>query len=127
MMRIKTSLISLSIFLLFILPAAFADYSDVLLVANSNSPVSLKIADYFQANRPNLTHRLNISTPEAECNNFSTVNATMLQPIKAYLNSTNDTINYIVLTKGFPLYTCGDVLDYFGANWSLKANASSVD
>ena len=106
----------------------YADYSDVLLVANSNSAVSLQIADYFQSHRANLTHRLAVTLPEGDSITFALLNSTLLQPARKYLNSTNDTINYIVLTKGFPLYTSGDVLDVFGAHMSIpNANASSVD
>ncbi|MCX8198341.1 MAG: TIGR03790 family protein, partial [Candidatus Micrarchaeota archaeon] len=84
----------------------FADYSDVLLVANNQSADSLAIADYFAANRPNLTHRLNVSMPNWWAMNFSQINATLFQPIRAYLNSSNGSgINYIVLTKDIPTVT----------------------
>ncbi len=85
---------------------AFADYSDVLLVSNNLSGDSLAIADYFAANRPNLTHRLNVSMPSWWTMNFSSINSTLLQPIRAYLNSSDGSgINYIVLTKDIPTVT----------------------
>jgi hypothetical protein len=88
---------------LFILLAAlcFADYSDVLLVINNNSTDSISIGNYFIANRLNLTHVINITTDNTSAFlPFGAINSSIYTPIRNYLNSTADTINFVVLSTG---------------------------
>jgi len=102
-----------------------SDYSDVLLVSNGNSPISLQIAQYFSQQR-NVTHELGVYMPVSEKIKFAELNRTLLAPLKKYLNESGANINYIVLTKGIPLYTDED--DVFAAGNDMgRANASSVD
>ena len=116
---------ALSLLLLLASALSAADYSDVLLVSNSNSPVSLQIAQYFSQQR-NLTHELAVSMPTSEKIRYDELQRTLISPLKKYLNESGARINYIVLTKGIPLYT--DETDVFAVgNDMSKANASSVD
>jgi len=109
--------------ILLLLSIASADYSDVLLISNNNSSVSIQIAEYFVQQR-NITHWINVSLPNnTEGVKFGVINDSLLQPAKTYLNSSNGTgINYIVLTKGIQLWT--NETESFV---SLDKNASSVD
>ena len=86
------------------------DYSDVLVVYNSASPISITIADYFQNVRSipeiNMVSLSGIPTSE-------TINRTVFNNIKnqieAHLENNNliNKINYIVTTKGVPLRISG--------------------
>ena len=77
--------LKLFLFLMLLALPLFADYSDVLLVANSNHSDGAQIADYFAAQR-NITHWLNLSLPnDTDGMKFDQLNASVLQPIKAWL------------------------------------------
>ena len=83
---------------------SYYSYDDVLLVANNNSNVSLDIATYFAAQR-NVTNIVYLNCSAEEEINFTQFNNTILIPIEEYLigNGLNESINYIVTTKGVPL------------------------
>lgn len=107
------------------LSVSYANYSDAILISNSNHSISMQVAEYFNQTR-NITYWFNVSMPNnSESISISQLNDTLLQPLKTYLNdnSINSTINYIILTKGIPLYTTEP--DYFAAGYS--ASAASVD
>jgi len=113
----------LFIFLFFIC-LDFAGYSDVLLVTNNNSSDSLAIGSYFVQLR-NITHWVNVTLPNnSEVLSFAQMNTSVIQPIRAYLNSSNGTgINYIVLTKGVPTYMRWNGIP----DWAVDDDAASVD
>ncbi len=119
------------VFFLLLLALQSADYSDVLLVVNSNSSNSTAIGNYFAANRLGLTHTLQVSLPgDASSLKFSELNSRLYSPIKDYLNSTNDTINYIVLSSNIPLYSNeSEATVTPGCSFNADAcqNSSSVD
>jgi uncharacterized protein (TIGR03790 family) len=84
---------------------------EVLLVYNSNSPASSKIAGYYKAKR-GITNVIAISCPDSALNqineNISLANYTsqIEKPIRNYLSS-HAGINFIVLCKGMPLRISG--------------------
>jgi uncharacterized protein (TIGR03790 family) len=128
-MNKKTQIIAAVAAFLFCLPAVFADYSDVLLVINNNSTNSIAIGNYFIANRPNLTHVMNITTANnSDAIKFPLANSTIFQPIRAYLNGSNGTgINYVLLSKDIPLWT-NESEQSIGSCGSVACqNASSID
>jgi uncharacterized protein (TIGR03790 family) len=89
------------------------NYTDVLVVYNNNSALSIQIAQYFQnaRNIPNI-NMCNITTSTSE-----TVNRAEFQNIRtrieSYLDGNNltDKINYIVTTKDVPLRVSGGTND----------------
>jgi uncharacterized protein (TIGR03790 family) len=125
------SIITLFIFSI-LLSLSFADYSDVLLVINDNSTDSVAIGNYFAAQR-GIAHLMNVTLPnDSESIKFGPLNLLLLQPVRAYLNSSNGAgINYIVLSMDIPLRTSEtevDVTPGCGAgNIFTCQNASSVD
>ena len=87
-------------------PAVFAaGYQDVVVIVNTNSPVSLAVGAYFQSARSippiNIIH---VNTATSETINDS-VFSSLRNQIENYLldNHLTDSINYIVTTKGVPL------------------------
>ncbi|UCE38370.1 MAG: TIGR03790 family protein [Thermoplasmata archaeon] len=82
------------------------NYDDVLVIRNLNSPMSMQIADYFQAKR-NISNVniCNITAPTTETINRDTFNNTIKNPVEDYMvdNMLVNKINYIVTTKGVPL------------------------
>jgi hypothetical protein len=86
------------------------NYSDVLVIYNGNSELSIKIAKYFQnaRNIPEL-NMLNLTNISA----VQTVSRTVFEDIRgqveAHLDNNNltDIINYFVTTKGVPLRVSG--------------------
>ena len=80
-----------------------SEYSNVLLVTNTNSQDSIDISNAFISSR-NITKQVNISVSTSESVSFSTFNTSIRQPIEAYLNANGITsVDYIVLTKGIPI------------------------
>jgi len=82
----------------------------VLVVANRNSPVSLRVAQYYMKRRniPRtnfLTLNLPDSTLHFESIAYSTYQNQVEQPLRKFLarQKLTDSIRYIVLTKGVPL------------------------
>jgi uncharacterized protein (TIGR03790 family) len=82
-----------------------SDYSDVAVVVNSNSQVSLTIGSYFQSARgiPQI-NIIPVHTTTAETITDSDF-VSLRNQIESYLriNNLTDSINYIVTTKGVPL------------------------
>jgi len=88
-------------------------YDDVLLVVNDKSPASLEIGEYFKAARHipdiNVVH---VSMTDKQGAGSETGRATatekqtLLSAIKTHMTDNNliDKINYIVLTRGIPMY-----------------------
>ncbi|MCX8197896.1 MAG: TIGR03790 family protein [Candidatus Micrarchaeota archaeon] len=100
-------------------------YSDVLVVSNAQSPISIQVANYFSQQR-NITRQLAVSMPLSDKISFYELNQSLIAPLKSYLNGSKGEINYIVLSKGIPLYTDGK--DVFSSGNSIEgADASSVD
>jgi uncharacterized protein (TIGR03790 family) len=89
------------------------NYTDVLVVYNGNSGLSVKIAKYFQAARDipelNMVNLTNISAVE-------TVSKTVFDEIRGQIeghlddNNLTQKINYIVTTKGVPLRVSGSTM-----------------
>jgi uncharacterized protein (TIGR03790 family) len=81
------------------------DYSDVLLLVNNQSQLSMQIGAYFKAKRSVPDRNVcNISMPASEwidTAQFATVRNAVERFIVA--GSLNNTLNYIVTTKGCPL------------------------
>ena len=84
----------------------------VLVIANRNSPVSLRIAQYYQqrrqipiANFVPLDLPDSSLTPGLESISYSTYQTQVEQPLRNFLtrNNLTDYIRYIVLTRGIPL------------------------
>jgi uncharacterized protein (TIGR03790 family) len=90
-------------------PQEYSDlvsYDDVLLVRNLNSPVSMEIADYFRSQRNILPLNIcNITTSTSETISRTNFDNEIRIPIEDYLtsNGLENTINFIVTTKGVPL------------------------
>lgn len=79
------------------------EYSNVLIVTNTNSQDSIDISNAFMLSR-NVTKQVNITVSTSESVSFSTFNTSIRQPIETYLNTNGITsIDYIVLTKGIPI------------------------
>ena len=84
----------------------------VLVIANQNSPVSLRVAQYYKQRRQIPTTNFftldlpdSSLTPGLESISYSTYQTQVEQPLKDFLtrNSLTDRIRYIVLTRGIPL------------------------
>ena len=86
------------------------NYTDVLVIYNANSPLSIKIAKYFQNARNipeiNMVNLTNISAVE-------TVSRTVFEDIRGQIeshledNNLTENISYFVTTKGVPLRVSG--------------------
>jgi uncharacterized protein (TIGR03790 family) len=99
--------------------AEMVDYSDVMVIRNTNSQTSMEIADYFTSQRGIPWERVcNITITDAEVINRATF-ANLRTQVEDFMinNGLVDAINYIVTTKGVPL----KVTD---SPWE---NAASVD
>lgn len=82
------------------------DYSDVIVVVNDNSQISIDITNYFKTRRNIPDSRIvHISTSNSETIDVSTFMTEIRTPIENFITSNNITnsINYIVTTKGVPL------------------------
>ncbi|UCF07426.1 MAG: TIGR03790 family protein [Thermoplasmata archaeon] len=85
---------------------SLVDYSDVLIVRNNNSAVSMEIADYFKdlRNIPDI-NVCNITTSTAETITRDTFENEIRAPVEMHIlnNGLEGIINFIVTTKGVPL------------------------
>ena len=103
-----------------------SDYSDVAVIVNDNSQISMNIGSYFQQARnvpnQNMIHITTSTLEEIDSLTFELLR----QQIEGYLISNNltDSINYIVTTKGVPLKIYRPVST--GTNFSYIAS-NSVD
>ena len=84
----------------------------VLIIANRNSPVSLRVAQYYQQRRRIPTSNFvtldlpdSSLTPGLESVSYSTYQQQIEQPLRNFLtrNDLTDRIRYMVLTRGIPL------------------------
>ncbi|MFM7006681.1 MAG: TIGR03790 family protein [Flavobacteriales bacterium] len=96
-----------------LLPFSFlaqsVSYADVGVIVNLNSPESIEIGNYFQAARNIPTQNiLYVDVPNTEVINDSVFNVLRTQ-IEAELQSSGleNTLNYLVTTKGVPLRRSG--------------------
>ena len=85
--------------------------AEVLLVVNTNSLISLAIADDY-ARKRNITHRLSIQCPDSasstenETITLAAFTQSLENPVRTYL-AAHTNINFIVLTKGIPIRITG--------------------
>ncbi|MFQ6059966.1 MAG: TIGR03790 family protein [Thermoplasmata archaeon] len=89
------------------------NYSDVMVVRNLNSPISMEIADYFiQQRRIPEENVCNVSTSTVEVIDRATFNDLRAQ-IESNMTAHNlvDRINIIVTTKGIPLKISDSIFD----------------
>lgn len=93
-------------------PPAHPESSRVLVIANRNSPVSLRVAQYYMQRRGiPTTHFLTLNLfdssqqPVFESIEYPIYQQQVEQPLREFLNreQLTDQIRYIVLTKGVPL------------------------
>ncbi|MFA6480376.1 MAG: hypothetical protein WCV67_18845, partial [Victivallaceae bacterium] len=92
---------------------ALPSYNDVLLVINDKAPSSVEIGAYYKTARQipdiNVVH-VSMTDQQGAGNEFGQATATekkaLLDAIKNHLTANNltDKINYIVLTRGIPMY-----------------------
>ncbi len=102
-------LINLFFFLLFSI-SGFSQtlQSRVLVVRNTNSMVSMAVADDYMLRR-NVTKVLNVSCQDSNISaneeyiSFANFNSQIANPLNSYL-STHPEIDFIVLTKGIPIH-----------------------
>ena len=89
---------------------AQVDYNDVAVVINTNSPVSVRVGNYFQQQRdiPEI-NMIRIAIPTSEEIDTFELNE-IVQQIDSYLSSNQikEQINYLVTTKGVPLKVAAD-------------------
>lgn len=113
----------IAVFLMLALPMtgahALGRPENVLVVQNSNSPVSMDIASYYVSQRGIPPGNLvTISVPDSSTSSANEVIALsdyanlIEQPIRAFLSNSGltDQIQYIVLTKGIPIRVTNDPL-----------------
>ena len=96
-------------FLPFSFLAQTVSYADVGVIVNLNSPESIEIGNYFQAAR-NIPSQniIFVSVPNTEVINDSVFNVLRTQIEASLLNSgIENTLNYLVTTKGVPLRRSG--------------------
>lgn len=96
-------------FLPFTFLAQTVSYADVGVIINLNSPESIEIGNYFQAAR-NIPSQniIYVSVPNTEVINDSVFNVLRTQIEASILNSgIENTLNYLVTTKGVPLRRSG--------------------
>src|SRR6202167_1595101 len=103
--------------------------SEVLLVYNSNSPVSTAIANYYAAKR-GITNVLAVYCEDSALNQtnetipLASYTSQIQTPISNYLAS-HSSINFIVLTKGIPIRIGGqDVTNISSGSWTEYNNVN---
>ncbi len=107
-----------------------ANYNDVAVIVNTNSPTSVNIGNYFKSAR-NIPDNniINITAPTSE----EITNAefeSMRTQIKIALltKGIEDNINYLVTTKGVPLKICRSAsCNYSSGPGTVYATSASVD
>ena len=109
---------------------------NVLVVQNSNSPVSMSIASYYVAARG--IPAANLATLSTADSSLSTTNERMTYadylsqietPVRDHLASHNiqDTIQYIVLTKGIPHRLTAEVTGGISGGQSVDSMLATID
>ncbi|MBI4777701.1 TIGR03790 family protein [Candidatus Desantisbacteria bacterium] len=118
----KTLLLVIFLFVSFSSLSHAANSSQVLVIINEHSPLSLSVGKYYQQKRnippQNICY---IRCPKAETITRLTYESKIMIPIARYLQNNNlvNQISYIVLTKGIPLRIKGTK--------GLQGNRASVD
>ena len=103
----------------------------VLVIRNTNSSVSMAVADDYMTRR-NVTKFLNISCNDnATDSNFNYLsfqeyNSQIENPIKNYL-STHPEIDFIVLTKGIPLLLYNTPNKPYGGDCGIDSRIAAID
>ncbi|WP_395053744.1 T9SS type A sorting domain-containing protein [Flavobacterium sp.] len=103
----------------------------VLIVQNTNSPISLAIAEDYSTRR-NVTKILTIDCFDSATNsdyeyiNFPDYVTIIENPIKEYL-STHPEIDFIVLTKGIPIHIYNTPNKPYGGNCCVDSRISSIN
>jgi len=104
----RNFLFLLTCFLVFAGPLKAVDYNDVLVVVNTNSTVSVNVANYFQTKRSipekNMVRIAMPATEEIDGTQFATISKQIADSMIA--RKIDTTINYIVTTKDVPLRIC---------------------
>ena len=103
--------------------------SEVLLVYNSNSPVSTAIANYYAAQR-GITNVLAVYCEDSALSQtneqipYASYLSQIQTPISTYLSG-HSGINFIVLTKGIPICIAGQDVGYINnGSWTEYNNVS---
>ena len=105
---------------------AGADYSDVLLIMNNNSAISKEIGEYFLGYHD--PHVLYVDTPAKE-----TISRAEFDDVRGQIedhlqqSGLEDSINYILTTKGVPLRVSGDGKAAFDSELTLILGQYSGD
>ncbi len=114
--------------------SAQSEATRVLVIANRNSPVSLRVAQYYMQRRGiPTTHCLTLDLPDSsliplfESISYPTYQSQIEQPLQSFLNRNHlsDRIRYIVLTKGVPFRVEG--VPHLLADGQLLTQNQSVD
>lgn len=101
----KISILTFLLCISFLSTSQTVNYNDVAVIVNDNSQTSIDIGNYFQAARnipnQNMIHVSAPTTEEIDSTEFELIRG----QIENYLLNTNfeETINYLVTTKGVPL------------------------
>ena len=103
----------------------------VLIVQNTNSPISLAIAEDYSTRR-NVTKILTVDCFDSATNsdyeyiNFPDYVTIIENPIKEYL-STHPEIDFIVLTKGIPIHIYNTPNKPYGGNCCVDSRIASIN
>jgi uncharacterized protein (TIGR03790 family) len=106
------------------------DYTDVLLIRNNNSAVSMDIADHFRSERNiSYTNVCNISTSTGEVISRAVFESEVRAPVEDCIVSRGllNTVDFMVTTKGVPLKISEDNTadDNWSQPWTI--DRASVD
>jgi uncharacterized protein (TIGR03790 family) len=105
-------------------------YEDVLVIRNLNSPISMQIADYFQAKRNISSLNIcNITTSSGETVSRTIFENEIRTPVEDHItnNGLLGTINFIVTTKGVPLRVAEEDTSDDDWNQPWTIDRASVD
>ena len=103
----------------------------VLVIRNTNSAVSMAVADDYMSRR-NVTKFLNISCNDNATDSnlnylsFQEYNSQIENPIKNYL-ATHPEIDFIVLTKGIPLLLYNTPNKPYGGDCAIDSRIAAID
>ncbi|MHB9140180.1 MAG: hypothetical protein ACYC4Q_12320, partial [Victivallaceae bacterium] len=108
--------------------SAMPSYDDVLVVVNDKSPASLEIGEYFKNARKitdaNVVH-VSVADQQSAGNEFGQATPdekkAVVDAIRNHMttNKLTDKINYIVLTRGIPMYAYSPEFSSSSANFHL--------
>ncbi len=105
--------------------ATYYDYTDVLMVQNTNSSMSINVTSYFMSKR-NVPagNVLNVSCPADEEIDMATFVSCIKTPFETWMqaNDAEFDINYIVTTKGVPLKITGTAGESCVGEWRASVD-----